>query len=82
MIASLAALALLSAPLRQFPKVTASTLSTLTLVLAAVLAQVYVLLALPLRNNINNKDSHEFSSLWLFSLAFMKTLTRQCRVLL
>lgn len=57
MIASLAALALLSAPLRQFLKVTASTLSTLTHVLAAVLAQVYVPLAHPLRNNFTLKTA-------------------------
>jgi hypothetical protein len=66
MIASLAALALLSAPLRQFPKVTASTLSTLTLVLAAVLAQVYVLLALPLRNNINIRTAMSFQAYGCF----------------
>lgn len=59
MIASLAALALLSALLRQFLKVTASTLSTLTHVLAAVLVQVYVPLAHPLRTNFYIKDSHE-----------------------
>ena len=59
MIASLAALALLSAPLRQFLKVTASTLSTLTHVLAAVLA-------LPLRNNFKLRTAMSFQLMAVF----------------
>lgn len=66
MIASLAALALLNAPLRQFLKVTASTLSMLTHVLAAVLAQVYVLLALPLRNNFKSRTAMSFQLMAVF----------------
>jgi hypothetical protein len=46
-----AALALTLAPLVASPRVTASSLSTLTSALAAVAAQTFVLLALLLKNN-------------------------------
>ena len=44
----------------------AATLSTLTHVLAAVLAQVYVLLALPLRNNFKLRTAMSFQLMAVF----------------
>ena len=66
MIVFLVELALANVQLAALQRVTASTLSTLTHVLAAVLAQVYVLLALPLRNNFKSRTAMSFQLMAVF----------------